>query len=318
MSYEAVDSTGIKGRRCLVLGGGFIGTNLARGILASGAKVKTFSRSYVFHDALCGIEALCGDITDLEQLVDLCRDTDIIYHVLGNSTPASANISPAEELDTAVAPTLRLLEAVASLGKRLVFVSSGGTVYGAPTSIPITENANNWPHTAYGIGKLVVERYLALYRRLHGLDYRILRLANPYGPYQIAHRGQGAIASFTEKALKGETISIWGDGSVVRDYIYADDAVNAMLAAAMTTSEHRLFNIGSGQGLSLGEIVAELEQTLGQPLKVEYSAARAVDVPINVLDISRAEQELNWTNKVGFAEGLRQTVNWMDDLLGAN
>ncbi len=308
---------GLNGRTCLVLGAGFLGTNLARRILACDGKTRIFSRSCHFPDALADADQHIGAITETDRLRELCQDVDIVFHLLGASTPASANSSPAAELTDVVAPTLAFIETIAKLGKPIVFISSGGTIYGVPNAVPIPESAANWPQTAYGIGKLVVERYLELYRLLHGLDYRILRLANPYGPYQLAHRGQGAIAAFIAQALKGEAISIWGDGSVVRDYLFVEDAVAAMLAAAATTNETRLYNIGSGRGVSLRDIVREIEGVLGQPLTVDYQAGRAVDVPVNVLDVALARSQLNWSPSVPLTEGLRQTVSWMEDHLAA-
>ena len=112
--------------------------------------------------------------------------------------------------------------------KRIVFVSSGGTIYGPSAQIPISETAPTDPITAYGVGKLAIEKYLALYEHLFGLDYRILRVANPFGPFQIPLKNQGVIAALISRALKNEPIEIWGDGSVVRDYIYVDDVVAAL------------------------------------------------------------------------------------------
>ncbi len=300
-----------KGLSSLVLGGGFLGTNLARRLARSGGQVRLISRTLYFRDALSGVECVEGKMDDTDLLADCAAGMDTIFHVLGASTPDSANLSPADELSTTVGPTLRFFESLAHSNTRVIFISSGGTIYGKPATIPVPETAPNWPQTAYGVGKMVVERYLALYHRLYGLDYRILRVANPYGPYQIARRGQGAIAAFVEHALKNEPISIWGDGSVIRDYVYVDDAVEAMLSAARTDSTQRLFNIGSGAGVSLRELVDTIGRLLQRELTVSYEAGRPVDIPKSILDVSRAEAALDWSADTTLEEGLKRTIAWM-------
>jgi UDP-glucose 4-epimerase len=177
--------------------------------------------------------------------------------------------------------------------------------------VPVSEDHPTDPISSYGIHKLMIEKYLQLAHRLHGLDYRIVRPANLYGPRQRLDIAQGAVSVFLERALRGEPIRIWGDGSVVRDYVYVADAVDAMLKAARFEGEPRIFNIGSGRGVSLKELVAEIERLLGAPVKVEYSEARAVDVPVNVLDASLAARHLGWRASTPLAEGLRRTCEWL-------
>jgi UDP-glucose 4-epimerase len=195
--------------------------------------------------------------------------------------------------------------------RKLVFVSSGGTVYGVPHSTPVAEDHPTDPLSSYGIHKLTVEKYLALAHRLHGLDYRIVRPANLYGPRQRLDIAQGAVAVFLDRALRDQPIQIWGDGSVVRDYVYVADAVDAMLKAASFEGAQRIFNLGSGKGASLNQLVAEIEQLLGRPVKVEHSEARVLDVPVNVLDASLAERLLGWRASTPLREGLRRTCEWL-------
>jgi UDP-glucose 4-epimerase len=180
-----------------------------------------------------------------------------------------------------------------------------------PRATPVAEDHPTEPISSYGIHKLMVEKYLRLAHHLQGLDYCILRPANLYGPRQRLDIAQGAVAVFLDRALREQPIRIWGDGSVVRDYVYVADAVDAMLRAARFEGEPRIFNIGSGRGASLNELVAEIEQLLGRPVKVEHSAARAVDVPVNVLDASRAERHLGWRASTPLSEGLRRTCEWL-------
>jgi UDP-glucose 4-epimerase len=157
---------------------------------------------------------------------------------------------------------------------------------------------------------MAIEQSLALRHRRDGLDYRVLRAANPYGPFQTANRKQGVIATMIKCALQGDKIDIWGDGSVVRDFVYIDDVVDALLLAAETNSHHRIFNIGSGRGRSLLEVIAAMEEALHQPLEINWLPGRPFDVAVSVVAIGRAREVLGWEPQVGFAEGLRRTISW--------
>jgi UDP-glucose 4-epimerase len=202
---------------------------------------------------------------------------------------------------------LKVLEAARlAQVKRVVMVSSGGTVYGVPQEVPIPEHHPTDPTCSYGINKLTIEKYVALYRQLHGLDGVVLRVANPYGERQRLDANQGVVPVFLGKALRGEPLQIWGDGSTVRDFLYVSDVVGALLAAVPYKGEERLFNVGSGQGLSLNQLVALLEAQLQQPLTVEYLPSRGFDVPTNVLCIERARRCLGWSPQVAVSEGLRR------------
>jgi UDP-glucose 4-epimerase len=196
-------------------------------------------------------------------------------------------------------------------GKRLVFTSSGGTVYGRLRSTPVAEDHPLDPISAYGAAKVAAEKYIGLFRAQHGVDGRIARLANPYGTGQDAGKGLGAVTIFLDRALKGEPISIWGDGNVVRDYIHIADAAEALTRLSMVptdpTAETPVFNIGSGEGRSLNEIIDEIRGLLGRPVTVHYDDARPFDVPVSVLDISRAKTKLDWRPQLSFKNGLSRT-----------
>ncbi len=198
--------------------------------------------------------------------------------------------------------------------KRIVFISSGGTVYGVPKTIPISEEHSTYPTSSYGITKLAIEKYLDLYRSLHGLEYVTLRLANPYGVGQRLDAQQGAIAVFLARALRGEEISIWGDGSVIRDYIYVDDAIDAMVRSADVNIQGGcVVNIGAGVGYSINEILSAIEKVTGRRTNKKYVEGRTYDVPANVLDISAAARLLGWTPKISLEEGLLRFSNWIKD-----
>jgi UDP-glucose 4-epimerase len=297
---------------CLVLGGGgFVGTNLCRRLVASGARVCAFGRSRSFTHELAGVEWHQGEFDDTAALASAIASCDVVFHLIQATMPHSANVDMAGDLRHSVIPTLALLDACRDANvKRIVFVSSGGTVYGAARTIPTPETAPTDPITAYAIGKLAIEKYLGLYEHLHGLDFRVLRVANPFGPFQLPAKAQGLVAMLLSRAINGQSTQIWGDGSVVRDYVFIDDVVDALQAAASDTSAERIFNIGSGRGRSVRDIVAAVEAELGAPVPIEWSAGRAIDVPVSVLSIERARNVRGWTPKTAFAEGLRQTVEW--------
>jgi UDP-glucose 4-epimerase len=297
---------------CIVLGGGgFIGTNLCRRLVSAGYRVRAFGRRCQFPDELRGAEWYQGDFTDATALAAALETFDVVFHLVHSTTPQSANLDMAGDVQGNVVASLALFDLCRKLKvRRLVFVSSGGTVYGLPNAIPTPETAPTDPIGAYGVGKLAIEKYLAVYERLHGLDYRILRVTNPYGPFQVPIRNQGLVAAIISKALRGESNEIWGDGSVIRDYIFVDDVVDALAAAVDDRSEGRIFNIGSGKGRSVREVLAAVEVALGTKLDVNWKQGRAADVPASVVAIERARDLMGWVPRTPLDRGLAQTIQW--------
>ncbi len=304
----------LHGLDCVVMGaGGFIGANLCRHLLAQGARVRGFDRRRSFPDAVDGAEWIQADFADSEAVAEAVRGAAVVFHLVGASLPETANHNPAADLAGSVPPSLGLLDACVRAGVgRMVFASSGGTIYGIPQSVPIAESAPTDPITAYGVSKLAIEKYLALYRRLHGLDYAILRIANPFGPFQPDDRPQGVIGALMRRALAGEPMEIWGNGEVVRDFVYVDDVACALGLAAVGQSEHRLFNVGQGVGRSINQVVHDIEAVVGRgELPKRYMPGRAVDVPVNVLDIRLIERELGWRPRADWRQALETTLAWI-------
>jgi UDP-glucose 4-epimerase len=297
---------------CIVLGGGgFLGLNLCRRLFAAGHRVRAFGRRCLFPEALNGIEWYQGDFCDPTALAAAVETYEIIFHLVHTTTPYSANLDMAMDLQQNVAASLALFDVIRVLeARRIVFISTGGTVYGSPEQIPTPETAPTDPITAYGISKLAIEKYLALYERLYGLQYRILRVANPFGPFQVPIKNQGIIAMLISRALNDEIIDIWGDGSAARDYIFVDDVMDALEAAMLDQSDARIFNIGSGQGRSLLEIIDAVERLMSIKLKIAWKPGRSVDVPKSILAIDRARDILKWAPRTPFDEGLEKTLNW--------
>ena len=241
----------------------------------------------------------------------LIQHAEVVHHYVWSSLPASANNNPFGDLSANVGGTLALLEAMRHRGGgRIVFASSGGTVYGRLQTCPVAEDHPRMPITAYGAGKATAEIYLGLYRTLHGVDCRVARISNPFGAGQAVARGQGAVTTFLDRALNKQPIVIWGDGEVVRDYIHITDVAEAIVALALRAdlNDFDTYNIGSGVGLSLNNIIDAIEAFLNQKLEVRREPGRAFDVPISVLDISRAKTLLGWKPQLSFSEGVARTI----------
>jgi UDP-glucose 4-epimerase len=298
--------------KCLVPGGGgFLGTHLCAALRRLGHGVRVFER-FPAPAASDAAEWVVGEFTRPEQIDAAVAGCDLVFHLVSTTLPQTSNDDPAFDVHSNVEGSLALLDAARRHRvAKVVFISSGGTVYGIPQRVPIAEDHPTDPICSHGIAKLAIEKYLHLYRVLHGLDYCVLRLANPYGELQRPDRAQGAVAVFLNRVANDMPIEIWGDGSVVRDYVYVGDAVDAMVAAAFTEAPARLYNIGSGRGTSLLELIAAIGAVTGSKPAVEFKPGRVFDVPTSVLDISRARAELDWLPRVSLNEGLRRTYDWL-------
>lgn len=304
-------------KRCLVLGGkGFIGSHLVDALLSAGYRVRIFDRDESTAIQLAiphpDLETIAGDFSDQNAISKAIADCDICFHLISTTLPQTSNQDPIFDIESNLVNTVKLLQHAKDAGvKKIIFLSSGGTVYGVPQHLPITENHPTNPICSYGITKLAIEKYLHLFHQLHGLDYTILRLSNPFGERQRIHASQGAVAVFLGKALNQEKIEIWGDGSVMRDYIYIADVIDAIFAVLQYRGMEHIFNIGSGIGTSLKKIIEEISQVTHTPLQVTYTHKRQFDVPENMLSIDKARQELNWFPKTSFNQGLKQMAEWV-------
>jgi UDP-glucose 4-epimerase len=302
--------------KCVVMGGaGFMGSHLSEALLADGNDVTIFDRPqapYFAQLMRTGVHAIGGDFLNPEDLDHAITGCDVIYHLVSTTVPQTSIEDTLFDVETNIVGTLRLLEAARKAKiQKIVFTSSGGTVYGTPQEIPIKENHPTDPTSSYGICKLTIEKYLHLYWTLFGLNYCILRISNAYGERQPTHGTQGVIAAFLNEAIHKDEIVIWGDGSVIRDYVYVGDVARALVTAAKYQGEQKIFNIGSGHGHSLNDIIGIIEGICRYPLQTKYSPGRPFDVPINILDISRARIYLQWQPATRLIEGISHTYEWM-------
>ena len=294
----------------------FIGQNLLlalqqnkdNNIIAIDRKYEYFSIDLKKSDSIF-IQSDLNIETDYDSLFE---NQDVVYHLLSTTVPTTSNLMIGAELQANVVLSANILDACVRQGvKKVIFISSGGTVYGKNVKCPIDELSATNPITSYGVQKLTIEKLLYLYNYMYDLDYRIIRLSNPYGPYQRPDGVIGAISTFTYKALREEEVSVYGDGSVIRDYIYIDDAVRGILKIESEEATYKLYNVGCGYGTSINEVLRIIQNVLNKKIKVRYQNGRSVDVPVNYLSINRFKNNFGELNSTSIDEGVRKTAQFM-------
>lgn len=301
----------LSGRRCVVLGGaGFIGTNLCAALAKAGANVigVDFKRP---HTKLPPMQWHSIPFEESDKLGALLKPGDCLFHLISSTVPGSTH-SPDRDIMENLLPTLHLLDAcLRATVERVVFLSSGGTVYGPDVPLPTPEDAAQNPISWYGVQKLSVEKYLAVYRRLRGLDSFTLRVSNPFGPHQTNPK-QGLVGSVIRHALDGTPVDIFGDGEIIRDYVYVADVIDAIMAAATIDdpSAPRVYNIGSGIGRSVNEVVRAVRQVSEKPIEINRLPGRPVDVAKSILDITRAEKYLSWEPRTTWEDAIALSYAW--------
>lgn len=243
------------------------------------------------------------------------KDVDLVYHLACTTIPATSNKNPQRDITTNLSMSIKILDAcVQNKVKKVIFLSSGGVVYGIPLKIPIKENHPTNPICSYGITKLMVEKYFYQYAHNYGLNYIILRASNPFGEYQNPLGKQGAVSVFLGNLAKSKPIRIWGDGSVVRDYLYIEDLVDAMLRSmdySPAAGSERILNVGSGKGMSLKDIIDLITKVTKLNPIVQYAEPRTLDVNKNILDISLIRNKLGWFPKWDMFDAIGRTWDWV-------
>lgn len=298
-------------KKVVILGAaGFIGINLANALTDQGYELICFDRAKSLHWPESA-KTIIGDFSNLPDELLEAMDNALVFHLVSSCRPSPSTAQAAEEVSLDLVTTLRYLEATKARNLRWVFLSSGGTVYGQSESKCIAETEPTAPICTYGLIKVTIESYFELYRKLYGIDYVVVRLANPYGPWQDPFKGQGIIAALAYKALKGDAIDIWGDGANVRDYIYIDDAVNGVLYAASLGKVGEIYNVGSGGGYSINQLVDIIAQALGMRVAVNYCAPRTIDVRSNVLSVNKIFEHTGWESATSIECGVSFTFNWL-------
>jgi UDP-glucose 4-epimerase len=289
--------------KVLLIGGcGFIGSHVADSLLARGIQVRAFDRRpEPYRAPLEDVEYVLGDLTDSSQIYEALIGVDAVIHLASTTVPSTANLDPVGDITGNLIATVRLLEIMRATGqKKIVFLSSGGTVYGIPQVDPVV--------------KVAIENYLHMEHSLHGLRHVILRASNPYGPRQ-GHTGiQGIIGTHLWRIARGEPVEVWGDGSVVRDFIHVRDLADLCVTSVLSDA-CGCYNAGSGQGTSVAEVVRSIDRTVQAtghaPVEPRYKPGRGFDVPRVVLDISRARADLGWSPRTGLDAGIAESWDWV-------
>ncbi len=305
----------MKQKKTLILGAGFIGGNLARALVKEGTPLRIFTRPTLgiksIEDILDKVELVYGDFQDDVALRQVTQDVDTVYHLISTTFPSMTLQSSVYDVLSNLLPTIRLVEYCADQGvKKIVYASSGGTIYGETQNTPVKEDHPLVPKSAYGQSKSTIENYLQFYSRSLELDVGILRISNPYGPGQNPFGVQGLVGVAMGCAQKDRVLKIYENGETIRDYIYIDDVVRAMQMEAAIEGSH-VVNISSGEGKSVLEMVQLIEQTCGKTIQKESIAGRPGDVQYNVLCNDLAKELYGWTPDVSLKQGLEKTWQWI-------
>lgn len=299
--------------KALILGGcGFIGRHIVQALNEHGVPMVVCDRHAIPMRSTPSCVFVPGELSDTERLDTLMDQHAIthVVHLVSTTLPKSSNEDKVYDVDSNVIQTLRLLDlCVKHKVQRVLFMSSGGTVYGAPDTVPVKESHPNFPLCSYGISKLAIEKYLHLYHHLHGLNYVVLRAANPYGPGQNPFSGQGIVANFVHKMYTGQRLEVWGDGETVRDYFYVRDLAD-LTRRALCATDVGVFNAGSGVGVSIKGLIDVLQRTMNMAAEVSYQPARGLDVPAIVLDCSAAWDVFGWRAQTRLESGIRDHEAW--------
>lgn len=289
----------------LVIGGsGFIGQHLVSGLARHGHHVSVLD--LLQREDAPVVRQFVGSHEDRELLERVVHGQDLVVQLVSTTVPASSNQDVEFDIRSNLISLIRLLEVMRSQNvMRIVYLSSGGAVYGAPDSYPVAESHTLKPVSSYGIVKVAAEHYIRTYAELYGFQPLVFRPSNAYGPGQNLVKPQGVIGHFLRQALQGDSLQVWGDGTIRRDYLYIDDLVELMVGAIGKGSSG-VFNAGSGTDFSLNQIIEVLEQVIGSKLTCDYLPARNAEVERIRLDISKAQDEVGWQPQVSLEDGIQR------------
>jgi UDP-glucose 4-epimerase len=301
---------------CVIGGSGFIGRVVVRQLIAGGRDVRVIGRREQRPAELDkGAAYLRGDYGDRAFLEKALSGVDEVIDLAYSTVPKSSFEDPIHDILTNLPQSVNLLQLAAEKKgiRKLLVVSSGGTVYGPVLKVPIPEEHPTNPISSYGITKLAVEKYALMYHRLFDVPATVIRPGNAYGEGQIPYRGQGFIATAIASILKKEAVTVFGGDRIIRDYIHVADVADGIVAALESGKIGVCYNIGSGAGLTTNQVLASiafLAQKTGREVVVEQRPLRAFDVPVNILDCSRIQADTGWRAKIGFPEGLEKVWQW--------
>ena len=310
--------------RALVTGGaGFIGSTLVDRLLSDGHDVLVvddLSRGRLSNlsDAGHRVQFVQQDIQDPELVRTLTEfKPETVFHLAAQIDVRDSVADPARDARINILGTINLAEAARVAGvRKIVFTSSGGSIYGTPTTLPVSEDTPIDPQSPYAVSKASGELYLNAFSSLHGLQCTHLALANVYGPRQDPHGEAGVVAIFAERLLLGASTRVFGDGGNTRDYVYSADVADAFVRASATSGDRRRYNIGTGVETSDRDLHTLIAQASGAKDQPEYAPARLGDVRRSAIDSARARRELDWTPANDLVAGVTATIEYFRRLHG--
>ena len=294
-----------------MLGGtGFIGRNLCEYFLANNWSVTSFDL-FAPQNPVEGVRYIEGDFFDNRQLSAAINNQDVIIHSISTVTPGNSNVKYMQGYEKDLVQTARLCELLVGTNAKMIFLSSGGTVYGDQPIQPIAEDARTTPINHYGCIKICIENIIRTFNIQFKTKFIIACVANPYGPGQDYKKGVGFVDAAVKKALIGDEIEIWGDGETVRDYIHIHDVCRMIHSLIRYRGTEDTFNISSGEGVSQNTILSLLKE-LGYEVNVSYKNARGVDVKRIILDNSKI-RGIDPTPIIPFKEGIARYCDYLKE-----
>lgn len=302
----------------LVVGAnGFIGSHVVDALVEAGHNVTAFDRFSTAHTSFVSdVRIVSGDFLNRGDVRSAVVGQDYVFHLLSTTTPASAESDPTLDIRANVAPTVELLEACAHAGvSHFYYGSTGGAIYGPQGHLEYSEADRALPVSPYGIGKLTVEHYLHYFRTRFGLPSTALRISNPYGPRQRPNRRQGLIPIALRQIASGHPVTQFGDGSMVRDYLYVADLVAMITRMVGVPAFHDLFNIGSGTGHSITEVFDALRRITARDFEIVPAPQPPTFVDHVVLDTTRYRETFGPIELTSLEDGIAHT--W-DDIRGVS
>ncbi|MBJ6801935.1 NAD-dependent epimerase/dehydratase family protein [Geomonas propionica] len=303
-------------RICILGGTGFIGHHLIKQLQSPAREITVIGRNAVpTRELPAGIEYRSGDYGDRYFLRGVLREAQQVVALAHSTVPKTSFDDPVNDILTNLPSAVNLFDIASDCGiEKLVFVSSGGTIYGRNDAVPIAESSLQNPISPYGITKLTIEKYAMMFNELRGLPFLCVRPANAYGEGQIPFSGQGFVATAMASILEDREVVLFGERGTVRDYIHVSDVASGIVAALERGKVGECYNIASGVGRSNRDIldaIAPLARAMGLTPRIKVEPTRKFDVPVNVLDPAKLERATGWSPLVEFEAGMARTWEWL-------
>jgi UDP-glucose 4-epimerase len=292
-----------------VLGAGFIGLNLVRRLAGAGADVAVLDHNEVPAELSGRVRWVSGEFADPKAVAQVLEGADVAFHLISSTVPGDEHVEVTRELSDNIFATLGFLEVCERLAVPRVVFASSSSVYGQQARVPIAETALTDPISSHGIQKLAIEKYLLLHRFHRGLDVRIARLSNPFGPGQRLYGRQGFVALMIGHLLNNEPILLRDGGRPIRDFLYIDDVTEALDRLARQDDAPAVVNIGSGTGHALREVVAMVQEAIQRPIACIPGEPRRADITVSVLDVTLAATGIGFRSTVPVRTGLLRTLH---------